>query len=243
MATRKSAAPKKSAPAAKAPAKPARKRIDWEAVERDYRTGSFTLKELEAKHGAGFADISRRSKKDGWTKDLRKVVRQATSAAIIAESVKAAQSGAQSTNDPNTNVVVAMAEANKDVILGHRKELTDARQVAHSLLSELSEAGLLLEHKALFAEILAGSGAEPVDIAQAQASISKALGIGNRVQALKSLADAMTKIQAAERVAFGLDDKDDDKDKDSVSQALADFFGGIHNASAGRVTFAPGRKA
>ncbi len=243
MATRKSAAPKKPAPAATAPAKATRRRIDWEAVERDYRTGSFTLKELEAKHGAGFADISRHAKKEGWTKDLRKVVRQATSAAIIAESVKAAQSGLQTTNDANTNVVVAMAEANKEVILGHRRELIDARQVAHSLLAELSEAGLLLEHKALFALILAGESAEPVDIAQAQASISKALGIGNRVQALKSLADAMTKIQAAERVAFGLDEKDDDKDKDSVSQALSDFFGGIHGAAAGRLTFAPANKA
>jgi len=43
-------------------------------------------------------------------------------------------------------------------------------------------------------------------------------------------------------VAFGLDEKDDDKDKDPVSQALADFFSGIHGAAAGRLGFAPANK-
>ena len=47
--------------------KPAAKqsRHDWEAIERDYRTGLFSLRELEKKHGAGYADIARKAKKAG----------------------------------------------------------------------------------------------------------------------------------------------------------------------------------
>lgn len=45
-----------------------RKKTDWEAVERDYRTGKYTLRELEARHGANNGLIARKSKKEGWTK-------------------------------------------------------------------------------------------------------------------------------------------------------------------------------
>ena len=59
------------------------RRIDWEAIERDYRTGRFTLRELESKHGRSASQICRRAQAEGWTQDLRDLVRQATSAAII----------------------------------------------------------------------------------------------------------------------------------------------------------------
>jgi len=239
MATRKSAAPKKPAPAATAQADAAHTKTDWQAVERDYRTGKFTLRELEAKHGANNATILRRAKREGWTADLSKAVRQATNAALVQQVISEKCSAAQ---QDTAETVLAAAELNKQVILGHRRDLSKTQELAQALLAELSEGGLLLKHRELLGQILAGDGADPVDVAQAQAAISKALGIGNRVQSLKALAEAFTKIQAAERVAFGLDEKDDDKDKDPVSQALADFFSGIHGAAAGRLGFAPANK-
>jgi hypothetical protein len=241
MATRKSAAPKKPAPAATAQAEPTTpKKTDWQAVERDYRTGKFTLRELEAKHGANNATILRRAKREGWTADLSKAVRQATNAALVQQVISEKCSAAQ---QDTAETVLAAAELNKQVILGHRKDLSKTQELAQAMLAELADGALLLQHRELLGQILAGDGADPVDVAQAQAAISKALGIGNRVQALKALAETFTKIQTAERVAFGLDDKDDDGDKDPVSQALADFFSGIHGAAAGRLGFAPANKA
>jgi hypothetical protein len=93
-----------------------RKRIDWEAVERDYRTDKFTLKELEAKHSASYSEISRKAKREGWKKDLREAIRHATNAAVLQETAKEAQSDAK-------NVVLAAAELNKQVILKHRTRL------------------------------------------------------------------------------------------------------------------------
>jgi len=51
--------PKASPQDVAAPAKLGRRRIDWEAIERDYRTDKFTLRELEAKHGTNNATIAR----------------------------------------------------------------------------------------------------------------------------------------------------------------------------------------
>ncbi|MBO9679552.1 MAG: hypothetical protein J7556_15020 [Acidovorax sp.] len=177
-----------------------RHKVDWEAVERDFRTGHFTLRELEGKHGVSYAQISRRSSKEGWTKDLREVIKQATDAALLRESVTDAQKDA-------TETVLVAAELNKRVILGHRRDLSDTRDVAASLLQELSQGALLEEEKELLAQILAGAGAEPADEARARATVSKALSVNARIASVKQLADAFDKLQVAERRAFGLDEK------------------------------------
>jgi len=252
MAPRKSAPPTKNAEPSSAdtPAKAPRARADWQAIERDYRTGKFSDQELADKHGnvVSRQAISKRAKLQGWKKDLTAEIRQATKASVIKAQVAervAAQvaEGCQSATEATTDAVLAAAELNKQVILGHRAELRSARNLATTMLEELSDAGLLQEHRDLLAEILAGEGATASDLVQARQTVQRALNIGNRVQALKQLSDAFAKLQASERIAFGLDEKDDDKDKDSVSQALADFFSGIHGARVARLPFAEARKA
>lgn len=56
---------------------------DWAAVERDYRTGAFTIRELEARHpGTSRSAIDRRAKRDGWVQDLSAAVATATQAKL-----------------------------------------------------------------------------------------------------------------------------------------------------------------
>lgn len=113
---------------------PARKRVDWEAIERDYRTGQFSLRELEKKHGAGFSKIGKRAKDEAWSKDLADAVRQATSAALIAEvATERATEGLQGTTD----VVLAAAEVNKRVILGHRQQAANSRAAMETALAKV----------------------------------------------------------------------------------------------------------
>jgi hypothetical protein len=180
--------------------KPPRSKIDWEAVERDYRTGHFTLRELETKHGVSYAQISRKSTQLGWSKDLREVIKQATDAAVLRESVTEAQKDV-------TETVLVAAELNKSVILAHRGDLKATRDVAASLLHELGNAALLAEDQDLLAEIMAGDGAEPQDVSRMRAVVSKALSVNTRIASVKQLADAFDKLQVAERRAFGLDEK------------------------------------
>jgi hypothetical protein len=209
---------KKPAPAKKAPAKKAapkgaesgkRHRIDWEAIERDYRTGRFTLRELEAKHGASYAQISRKAKELTWTKDLREVIKQATDAALLRDIATKAQSDA-------TETVLVAAEANKQVILRHRTDIMEARSVAFDLLAELRASAMLAEHQDLLAEILAGEDPTPKQDMDARRIVTRALDLGNRVGSIKALSEALTKLQAAERIAFKLDEGED-KDADKAT--------------------------
>jgi len=110
------------------------KRIDWESVLRDYRTGKFTLRELEAKHGVSYAQISRKAKAEGWTKDLKDVIRHATNVALLQETVTKAQKD-------TTDTVSVAVETNLRVIRGQHKRLeemdglyADAVRVAKAML-------------------------------------------------------------------------------------------------------------
>lgn len=191
------------------PVKPTRKttkkRIptDWDAVERDYRTGKFTLRELEAKHKVTNAAIGRRAKAKGWTQDLAVAIKQATNAALIDDLVR--NEVRKSTQEVRNTVEIA-AEVNFRVIMGHRNDLADTRNVAAGLLSELAQAAALVEHTEALAAILAGEEADADAIASARTALKKALAINSRIASVKQLADTFDKLQIAERRAFAIED-------------------------------------
>lgn len=179
----------------------AKRRTDWEAVERDYRTGKFTQRELAEKYGISHAAVGKQSREKKWQKDLEEEIRQATNSRLVQELVSSEISkGSQEV----ANTVLIAAEVNTQVILGHRRDVAATRQVAASLLEELSRSALLAEDQELLAQVLAGSGAEPVDEARARAAVQKALSLPSRVGSVKQLADAFDKLQLAERRAFGI---------------------------------------
>lgn len=185
-----------------APATKKTKRHDWEAIERDYRTGKFSLRELEAKHGAAASEISRRARRPGkeWTKDLAEAVKQATDAALIRELTTEAQ-------ENTTAVVLAVAEVNKQVILRHRSDIAQARSVTVALLNEIRSSTEEPEQlRALFEKVT-----EDMDqvgrslLAQRFGDLMK---VHSRVSSMHKLADTLAKLQVLERRAFGLDDTD-----------------------------------
>jgi hypothetical protein len=187
-----------------------RKAHDWDAIERDWRTGTFTLRELETKHKVDNTVIARRMKQDRkkdpsrWQKDLQKVVRQATNAALMSATVsKMVSEGQQDVS----NTVLAAAELNKRVILGHREELTKLRGVALGLLDEVVASRLSEDEQRLLTEILASGGSD-ADLDKAREAVRKALSRSSRVTDAKALAEIIGKVQAGERVAYGLNEDD-----------------------------------
>lgn len=183
------------------PKAPARKRVDWEAIERDYRTGQFSLRELEKKHGAGYAKISKRAKDSGWTKDLGDAVRQATAAALIAEvATDRATKGQQATGD----VVLAVAEVNKHVILGHRADIAEVRNLAADLLNELRVATQSPEQIHALFTLATDDLPGPAKLAVTQ-QFNDFMRVHSRVGSVHKLADTFAKVQALERKAFDMD--------------------------------------
>lgn len=187
-------------PAPDSTATPARRRADWEAIERDYRTGQFSDQELADKHGnvVSRQAISKRAKVQGWQKDLSREVRQATKAKLIAEQVaekvagEVAERVAKSGN-ATVQAVLAAAETNKQVILGHRRDIAKVHDLTMTLVGNLEEA------------------ANEKDKA-------KRLPLGDLILAAQRAGQSLARLQQLERVAFGLDEVDDSAGAAGVSK-------------------------
>lgn len=185
------------------PAPKKRANADWEAVERDYRLGRYTLRELAARHpGANHATIDRRAKKEGWTKDLTTAIRQATNAKLIEAETRQACDGAR--QDATTTVLVA-AELNKQVILKHRERVGKAVDVAMRLLAELDATTTHQDELNARFDALASDMTEQ-QAAAARAELRDFLKLHNRVSSVQRLVDALGKAQTLERQAHSLDD-------------------------------------
>lgn len=209
-----------------------RKRVDWEAVERDFRTGKFTNVELAKLHDIDPATLSRQIKRDQkadstrWQKDLTEVVRQATNARLMADLVK---DEVKSGQDQVKATIKVAAEINAGVIQGHRADLSQARTVALNLLGELASSAMLAEEQDVLADVLAGNE-DPDAKARARLALRKALEVGQRIAGVKALAEALTKLHAGERQAHGIkgDETPDDQRRKSLPIQFVDTPPRVH---------------
>lgn len=180
------------------PKKVVRKRTDWDAVERDYRTGKFTLRELETQHSVSYAQISRKAKEAGWTKDLREVIKQATNAAVLHETVTKAQKDV-------TDTVLVAAEINKQIILGHRSGLNKLTEIKEKLLKQIEQAAEQMIDLSEAIELVRNPDENGTD--KANDALRKAMGRSALVDDLKKLTEVDERVRKGEREAFSLDDE------------------------------------
>ena len=186
----KSAKGKKEAPAHT----PGKRDTDWDAIERDFRTGKFTLRELGAKYSISHAAIGKRSRDKSWVQDLGTAIKQATNARLTKELVsKEVDKGFQEVS----NTVLAVAEVNTQVILGHRRQVQDVRGAALNAMAKVNALGDSV-----------------ADIREAGALASAVESLG---RTFKNLADM-------ERKAFGLDDGDTNPGSESTYEKNLDLL-------------------
>jgi hypothetical protein len=101
-----------------------RSRVDWDAVERDYRTTQLTLRELEKKHGITNSRIAQKAKELNWSRDLWPAIRQATDALLIqAEVSKELSKQAEQVTQTLSTTVITAAEIKAAVVMRHRERL------------------------------------------------------------------------------------------------------------------------
>lgn len=183
-------------------------RPDYQAVERDYRTGSFTDQELADKYKRSRQAITKMAKVKGWKKDLTAAVRQATRASLIAEvaTKKVAEQVAEGSK-ATIDTVLAAAETNKQVILGHRQDISRARNLLNGMLTELHQVSVNPSKLQDLLEVLVGGDEmTATQVADARSAFTDLSKLPTRILSVQRIAQAMTRLQSMERTAFGLDD-------------------------------------
>lgn len=218
MPARKSASAKDGTPTPTAkPAK--RKLVDWPAVERDYRTSQMTLREMGEKHGCTHGAIAQKAKASGWQRDLRPAIEQATQTKLIESALSSAVSTA---TQELTNVVLAVAEVNTQVILRHRTGLQRITRIKEQLLDQIEQAALNLPDLAEAIEIVRNPDENGQD--KANDALRKAMSRTALVDDLKKLAEVDEKVRKGEREAFNIaGGEDQDTGPAKRKRVLLDF--------------------
>lgn len=158
--------------------------IDWDAIERDYRIGKLTLREMAAKHGVAESSVSLKAKQLGWARDLTEAVKQATKTALIEASKRRAEEigaevGAASGRETEDAIKAAVSE-NVALVMAHRRRLANLAAAVDEAQAKVLELG-----------------PRAIDVREAAVF----------VQAVGSLANATKTLIEQERKAHGLDDQ------------------------------------
>jgi len=92
--------------------------FDWEAVERDYRLGRWSLRELSAKHGPSEGMIRKKAKAGGWEKDLSAQIR-----ARVQQKVTQAERRERA----DVDIVEEASEVVAEIVRGHQRIIAKTR--------------------------------------------------------------------------------------------------------------------
>ena len=113
-----------------------KKFVDWELIERDYRAGIKTLRQIAEERGVSHVAIQKRAKKDAWSRDLSQKVQQRAAELVTKAEVTNSVNKERAVNDLETVKVYGEVVANID--LSQREDVKLAMANARGMLVELA---------------------------------------------------------------------------------------------------------
>src|SRR5271155_1531999 len=108
--------------------------IDWPAIERDFRIGQFSLRQIAANHGVNPASVSRRATKEAWPQDRSEEVKERTRAALIANATQQSNTQNNTRNTPTEADIDAAVATNVSLVREHRADIREGRELAKTLM-------------------------------------------------------------------------------------------------------------
>lgn len=180
--------------------------LDWEAIERDYRAGLLSIREVAVRHGCTHTAINRRAKVGGWERDLKPKI-QAKAEALVSRREVSSQVSRVSTGSPvetERQIIEANAEAIVSVRMAHRCDIRRSRILTNKLLQELEQ---LTDHRDL-AESLGEMMRNPDGFENDRLNdlYQKIIALPNRIKNMRELAETLKVLIALERQAYSLDE-------------------------------------
>lgn len=113
-----------------------RKPIDWESIERDFRAGVLSVREIASAHDTSHTSINKRAKRDGWDRNLKAKI-QARADALVSKqegSTKVSTIGVETERE----IVESNALAIVSVRMNHRTDIRSASTLVSGIMTDLT---------------------------------------------------------------------------------------------------------
>lgn len=180
---------------------------DWIAIEADYRAGIKPLRLIGSEHGVSHVAINKRSKRDGWTRDLKAQIQAKAEAKVTKSAVTTAVTALRLVTEQQ--VVEANAELQYRVRMESREDVTRLERLTRSLLCELEAQ---TDDPLLFTtlgELLDRSGPDAAGKWKSdkrQELYEKVISASWRIDAAKKLVEMTEKLIKLKYQVFGIED-------------------------------------
>lgn len=181
--------------------------FDWEAIERDYRAGLLSIREIAGRHGCTHTAIGKRAKAEGWVRDLKAKIRAKADALVSTREVSSEVSSKSA--ETERQIIEANAEAIVNVRMAHRADIRRSRGLTNKLLEELEQ---LTDHRDL-AESLGEMMRSPDAFGNDRLNdlYHKIIALPNRTKIMRELAETLKTLITLERQAYNLDEQEHDE--------------------------------
>lgn len=180
--------------------KSARKEVDWEAVEFQYRAGIRSLKEIGKEFGVSDAGIIKRAKRDGWTRDLKAKIQakaeSKVSAALVSEEVSANRRLTEQA------IIEVNAQAVANVRMAHRADIARMRALVLTMLGEIEHETAYVDLYEDLGEALRSEDDKGQD--KRNDIYKRVISSASRIDSMKKLAETLKVLITMEREAFGI---------------------------------------
>lgn len=192
------------------------KQPDWEAIERAYRAGVLSVREIAAAHEVSHTAINKRAKRDGWDRDLKAKIKAKADALVSRREVSTEVSSKQT--ETEREIIELNAEVIANIRMSHRGDISRSRRLTNKLLDELEG---LTDNRDLFEE-LGELMRNPDDNGQDKRNdlYNKIIDLPGRTKTMKELAETLKTLVALERQAYDLDVKQGGSEEDTLSKLM-----------------------
>ena len=194
--------------------------IDWEAVERVYRAGVLSLREIGKIHEVSEGMIRKKAKASGWERDLSERVNEKVRTELVRNPVRTA--------NPQTEreIVEEAAATVVHVVRSHRVAISKGKQVVDAMMDQLmgdieSRDELEEEIEVMTADDRSG---------ERRAKLMRAVSLGNHSTIAVNLSNAMKTFVNMDRQAFNIKDE-----SGAPTSPMADLIASINGTSLGVV--------
>ena len=195
------------------------KQPDWERIEQLFRAGLLSVREIAAACGVSHTAINKRSKAEGWDRDLNAKIKAKADSLVSKREVSTKVS--TETLATERGIVEANAEVIADIRMAHRGDISRGRRLTNKLLDELEG---LTDNRHLFEE-LGELMRDPDDngFDKRNDLYGKVISLPGRSKTMKEMAETLKTLVALEHQAYDLDTKSGGTDADELSKLMDDL--------------------
>lgn len=213
-------------------------KADWESIERDYRAGVLSIREIARLHGVSDTAIRNKAKGDpekgipAWERDLSAKVQEAVRTELVRTQVRT--SNAEDKLRTEKQIIQEAAATVVEVVRSHRKGISAGQKMVGILMSHLHEAATMR------GEIMDDIEAECKGdrTADRYNRMMRAISVPAQAGTVRDLANAMKQLVYLERQAFNINGGEDEPapDNDATPQdKVKDRYARMRAKAAARI--------